>query len=72
MLMNADDQAIPTLEYWIDPSRSKDVDTACITHAHLLYLFKNYDYEDLDYRAVSILMSSQVYLTVNHRFSTKV
>lgn len=68
----ADDQAIPTLEYWIDPSRSKDVDTACITHAHLLYVFKNYDYEDLDYRAVSILMSSQVYLTINHRFSSKV
>jgi len=35
-------------------------------------VFKNYDYEDLDYRAVSILMSSQVYLTINHRFSTKV
>ena len=67
-----DDQAIPTLEYWIDPSRSKDVDTACITHSHLLYVFKNYDYEDLDYRAVSILMSSQVYLTINHRFSSKV
>lgn len=67
-----DAQAIPTLEYWIDPSRSKDVDTACLTHAHLLYVFKNYDYEDLDYRAVSILMSSQVYLTINHRFSSKV
>ena len=67
-----DAQAIPTLEYWIDPSRSKDVTVACLTHAHLLYLFKNYDYEDLDYRAVSILMSSQVYLTINHRFSNKV
>lgn len=68
----ADAQAIPTLEYWIDPSRGKDVETACITHAHLLYIFKNYDYEDLDYRAVSIMMSSQVYLTINHRFSHKV
>lgn len=67
-----DTQAIPTLEYWIDPSRNKDVRIACLTHAHLLYLFKNYDYEDLDYRAVSILMSSQVYLTINHRFSSKV
>lgn len=37
-----------------------------------MYLFKNYDYEELDYRAVSILMSSQVYLTINHRFSSKV
>mmetsp|Transcript_14755 Transcript_14755/g.40767 ORF Transcript_14755/g.40767 Transcript_14755/m.40767 type:complete len:3812 (+) Transcript_14755:277-11712(+) len=67
-----DSQAIPTLEYWIDPSRTKDVDISCLTHAHLLYLFKNYDYEDLDYRAVSILMSSQVYLTINTRFSSKV
>lgn len=67
-----DAQAIPTLEYWIEPSRNKDVNVACLTHAHLLYLFKNYDYEDLDYRAVSILMSSQVYLTINNRFSNKV
>jgi len=67
-----DAQAIPTLEYWIEPSRNKNVNIACLTHAHLLYLFKNYDYEDLDYRAVSILMSSQVYLTINNRFSHKV
>ena len=67
-----DAQAIPTLEYWIDPSRSKDVNVGCLTHAHLLYVFKNYDYEDLDYRAVSILLSSQVYLAINHRFSSKV
>jgi hypothetical protein len=67
-----DAQAIPTLEYWIDPSRNKAVDVNCLTHAHLLYVFKNYDYEDLDYRAVSIMMSSQVYLTINNRFSSKV
>jgi hypothetical protein len=67
-----DSQAIPTLEYWIDPSRNKDVDIACRVHAHLLYLFKNYDYEDLDYRAVSIIMSSQVYLTINLRFNSNV
>ena len=67
-----DSQAVPTLEYWIDPSRTKDQNVSCLTHAHLLYLFKNYDYEDLDYRAVSIIMSSQVYLTINNRFSSKV
>jgi hypothetical protein len=37
-----------------------------------LYLFKNYGYEDLDYRSVSIILSSQVYLSINHRFSQKV
>lgn len=67
-----DSQAIPTLEYWIDPSRNKDNDVSCRVHAHLLYLFKNYDYEDLDYRAVSVMMSSQVYLTINLRFSSQV
>jgi hypothetical protein len=69
-----DSQAIPTLEYWIDPVRNKvkDVDVSCLVHAHLLYLFKNYDYQDLDYRAVSIIMSSQTYLTINLRFSSKV
>ena len=67
-----DSQAIPTLEYWIDPSRNKDVDVSCLVHSHLLYLFKNYSYEDLDYRAVSVLLSSQVYLTINHRFSNNV
>ena len=44
----------------------------CLTHAQLLYLFKNYDYEDLDYRAVAILMSSQLYVTINHHFSMQV
>jgi hypothetical protein len=67
-----DSQAIPTLEYWVDPTRNKDVDVACLVHAHLLYLFKNYTYEELDYRAVSVLLSSQVYLTINHRFSSNV
>ena len=71
-----DSHAIPVLEYWIDPSRNKtkakDIDAACLVHAHLLYVFKNYEYHDLDYRAVSIIVSSQVFLTINLRFSNKV
>lgn len=62
-------EAFRTLEYWIDPSRVKDVDVKCMVHAHLLYLFKNYTFEEFDYRAVSVLLSSQVYLAINHRFS---
>ena len=58
--------------YWIDPTRNKDVNSSCLTHAQLLYLFKNYDYEDLDYRAVAILLSSQLYVTINHHFSIQV
>lgn len=64
-------QAFPVLEYWIDPSRCTNVDVFCLVHAHLLYLFKNYDYEDLDKHSLSVILSSQVYLMINHRFSSQ-
>jgi hypothetical protein len=66
-----DTQAFPVLEYWIDPSRCQDVDVACLVHAHLLYCFKNYTYDDIDKHALSVLLSSQVYLMINHRFSSQ-
>ena len=66
-----DTQAFPILEYWIDPARCQDVDVACIVHSHLLYCFKNYIYEDIDKHALSVLLSSQVYLMINHRFSSQ-
>ena len=66
-----DTQAFPILEYWVDPSRCQDVDVACIVHSHLLYLFKNYTYEEIDKHALSVLLSSQVYLMINHRFSNQ-
>jgi len=66
-----DDKVIPMLEYWIDPIRCKNVDQANLVHAHLIYLFKNYTYEEFDYRSVSVLLSSQVFLSINHRFSSK-
>ncbi len=64
-------QAFPVLEYWIDPSRCKNVNIACLVHAHLLYIFKNYSYEDLDKHSLSVVLSSQVYLMINHRFSSQ-
>jgi len=66
-----DKQAFPILEYWIEPSRCQDVDVACLVHAHLLYLFKNYEYSDLDKHSISVLLSSQVFLMINHRFSNQ-
>ena len=60
------------LEYWIKLSRVKNADTACLVHAHLIYIFKNYNYQDLDFRAISILLSSQVYLIINYQFSNSV
>ena len=63
--------AFPILEYWIDPSRCRNVDTVCLVHVHLLYLFKNYTYEELDKHALSVLLSSQVYLMIKHCFSSQ-
>ena len=66
-----DERVIPMLEYWIDPIRCKSVDASNLVHAHLIYLFKNYTYEEFDYRSISVLLTSQVYLSINHRFSNK-
>jgi hypothetical protein len=57
------------LEYWIDGSRCKDVGIACMVHAHLLYLFKNCSFEELSKDAVTVILSSQIFLMINHRFS---
>ena len=32
---------------------------------------QNYTYEEVDYRSISVLLTSQVYLSINHRFSNK-
>jgi hypothetical protein len=66
-----DEKVIPMLEYWIDPARCKEVDHSNLVHAHLIYLFKNDSYEEFDYRSISVLLTSQVYLSINHRFSNK-
>ena len=66
-----DNRVIPMLEYWIDPVRCKNVDASNLVHAHLIYLFKNYTYEEFDYRSISVLLTSQVYLSINHRFSNQ-
>lgn len=68
-----DTQAIPMLEYWLERATTKNqgTDVCCLIHAHLLYLFKNFTYNEFDYRAVSVLLSSQVYLSINHRFSLR-
>lgn len=66
-----DDKVIPMLEYWIDPVRCNSVDMSNLVHAHLIYLFKNYTYEEFNYRSISVLLTSQVFLSINHRFSNK-
>ena len=66
-----DRKAFPILEYWAERAVSKGQsnDIVCLIHAHMLYIFKNFTYAEFDFRAVSVLLSSQIYLLINHRFS---
>ena len=63
-------RAFPLLESWLTRVGLSDGDDSCIIHAHLLYMFKNHTLEDLDFTSVSTIMSSQVFLNINHRFLT--
>lgn len=66
-----DEKVILMLEYWIDPIRCNSTDASNLVHAHLIYMFKNYTYEEFNYRTISTLLTSQVFLSINHRFSSK-
>ncbi len=66
-----DEKVIQMLEYWIDPIRCNSTDASNLVHAHLIYMFKNYTYEEFNYRTISTLLTSQVFLSINHRFSNK-
>lgn len=66
-----DEKVILMFEYWIDPIRCNSTDASNLVHAHLIYMFKNYTYEEFNYRTISTLLTSQVYLSINHRFSNK-
>ena len=63
-------RARPLLETWLTRAGLSDGDDACLIHAHLLYLFKNHRINELEFTSVSTIMSSQVFLNINHRFTT--
>ncbi len=53
-----DNRAFNMMESWLfKNNRNNDGDDTCLIHAHLLYLFKNITYEELDFRAVSTMLS---------------
>lgn len=57
------------LEHWIvRAQRDKSVHSMCILRAHLAYIYKHTPTEDLDFKSVSTLLSSQVYLMSNFMF----
>jgi hypothetical protein len=68
-----DDEIFPMIQRWtIDLTRTGDLETACIMRAHLAYCYKNVREADLDFRAVSTLLSSQIFITSRYSFQLDV
>lgn len=58
------------LERWCERAMDeKDIRTACMLHAHLIFLFKNVTPDEYNVTNVSTLLSSQIYLKTRHFFT---
>lgn len=69
-----DGTACKMLEAWLVHA-NKDNDMllqSCIIHAHLAYLYKNVEKEQLTKHVVSILLSSHVFLTACYRYNADI
>ena len=61
------------LEKWTKKAtKDKKMSTACSLWAHMAYLYKNVVPMQLNYRTVSTLLVSQIFLNVNYRFDAEV
>ena len=61
-----DEQVFPLLDKWFERAgRDKDIRAACIISAHLAFMLKNLTAEQLDFRAMTTLLASQIFLTHN-------
>ena len=69
-----DGTACKMLESWlVHANRNNDMLLeACLIHAHLAYLYKNVEPEQLNKHVVSILLSSHVFLTACYRYNADV
>ena len=64
-----DDEIFPMIQRWtIDCTKNGDLEAACILRAHMAYCYKNVRASDLDFRAVSTLLSSQIFITSRYTF----
>ena len=64
-----DDEIFPMIQRWtIDCTKHGDLEAACILRAHMAYCYKNVRAADLDFRAVSTLLSSQIFITSRYTF----
>jgi hypothetical protein len=60
------------LERWLKKAlQAQDMITACIVHAHLIYIFKNTEPNEYDFTTVSVMVTSQVFLTSRYRYNVE-
>lgn len=63
------DQVFPMLERWCNSAtRLQRMDQACVLHAHLCYMYKNLEYDDLTLQSVCTFLSSQMFLSTRFRY----
>ena len=66
-------KVFPILAKWtIKAKADGKVIEACMLHAHLAYLFRNVEAEELDCRIVFTMLASQIYLFNNYRYDLDV
>ena len=60
------------LERWLRKAlQAQDMETACVVHAHLIYVFKNTEPEEYNFTTVSVMVTSQVFLTSRYRYNVE-
>jgi hypothetical protein len=63
-----DDKVFAMLARWTRKAKQEGkIALACSLHAHLAYLYKDVDAEELDSRIVFTILASQIFLTNHYR-----
>ena len=61
---------LATFEHWCEGAvKARDVQLACVLHAHMAQLFQGV--HEFDYRSASVTLCAYVFLTVNFRFTVE-
>ena len=67
------DDVFPLLERWaVVAIKGHRMAHACIVQAHLVFMFKNVEEQDLTKKIVSTMLIAQQFLTINYRYDVEV
>ena len=68
-----DTGVFPMLERWCQlVTRSNDITTACVLHAHMAYMYKNVQGHELNRAIVTTILAAQVFLTTRYVYDIDV